>query len=144
MEHIGQQEGSHEQFCFPEVGSERGEIERVARIFSKDDPGRFVEDFFRAAENSQLVEISDAVWIALENTDSADIALGRWDLVEYHAAPGKRDWQTLRATMEQGKELDAPIVVKVGGVFHLVSGNTRLMVAKALGVRPKVLMVTMN
>lgn len=52
-------------------------------------------------------------------------------------------WEDLRQKIEQGQELDAPIVLKLLNEIHLVSGNTRLMVARALNKTSKVLLVEM-
>lgn len=49
-----------------------------------------------------------------------------------------RDWQSIKSGVERGQAYDAPIVMKYRDTYHLVSGNTRLMVAKALGRKPQV------
>ncbi|MFT5849903.1 MAG: ParB-like chromosome segregation protein Spo0J, partial [Patiriisocius sp.] len=54
--------------------------------------------------------------------------------------PQLRDWELLRDRLQSGQATDAPIVMKFGDRYHLVAGNTRLMAAKALGVRPQILL----
>jgi hypothetical protein len=135
-------------FKFPSIEEELGEIERVAELFYQDDDlVRFRELFVEKAKNSVLSELSEEDWQKLENTDSFDIGIGDWDSIEEHIAytnqetGANRNWQTLKPKMENGEELDAPIILKYEGKLHLVSGNTRLMVARALGVVPQVLIV---
>ncbi len=135
-------------FVFPKFENETGEIERVARKFSPDDPLLFVHKFYDRARLAQLVELSDDVWNKLDNTDSTDITLNDWTMVAHNAEEGHvehpRPWQLMKEKLETGGALDAPIIAKIGDIFHLVSGNTRLMVSRAAGIRPRVIVVDMN
>jgi hypothetical protein len=123
---------------------EMGEIERVAQTFAKGDSERFIRQFLEVIQNSQLTDLIDADWSRLENTDSWDIGVGDLDSVEDHSKHIGRDWELLKTKLEKGGQVDAPIIIKIGGVLHLTSGNTRLMVARALGIRPKVVIVDMT
>lgn len=58
--------------------------------------------------------------------------------VERNAFHIGRDWESVKTALEGGVPLDAPIIMKRGDQTHLVSGNTRLMVARAMGIRPQV------
>lgn len=83
----------------------------------------------------------------LENTTASAFEAGDWKAVHEHSNPGgqmKRDWEDLRNTIDAGIVLDAPSITKFGDRFHLVSGNTRLMVSRAQGVCPKVLVFEMD
>lgn len=55
-----------------------------------------------------------------------------------------RDWQLLKSKIENGESLDAPIICQKGDRLHLVSGNTRLIVTRALGMLPQVLLVNID
>ncbi|HEY4498562.1 MAG TPA: hypothetical protein VJH94_00695 [Candidatus Paceibacterota bacterium] len=138
-------ENKNTTFVFPDLEKERGEIGRVARVFAPEDINAFVERFYERSKKATLMVLSEDTWSQLENTDSYDIALGAWKEVEYHAIEGKpeapRDWKVMRDKIEQHQLLEAPIVVKMGDRYHLVSGNTRLMVVRALGITPEVLVV---
>ena len=130
-------------YQYPRVLPEVGEIERVAVTFgyaTKD----FAPAFLKATLRKPLETLSDEIWKNVENTDSLSITKGDWGAVALIAESHGRDWRMLKEKMEKGQPIDAPIIVKLGGKFHLVSGNTRLMVARALGVRPRVLVVDMN
>jgi hypothetical protein len=136
---------SNEAFVFPSIESEIGEIRRVAKLFSESKPSEFEQTFIERSKQAQLTELDENQWGALENTDSHDITQGDWEAVQQHAEAHEisRDWQSLRSKIEQGVSLDAPIIVRVGTVLHLVSGNTRLMVARAAGISPHILLVDM-
>jgi hypothetical protein len=94
-----------------------------------------------ASKIATLSSLSEDDWGRLENTDSFDITKGDWGTVEYHSNAGARDWKSLKTRLEQGQAVDAPVIFKKGETLHLVSGNTRLMVTRALGMVPKVLVV---
>ena len=124
-------------FKYPDIQNEFGEFERVGKTFGIDSSALIF-----LAEQGELVTISDDIWSKLENTDSNSVEFGNWDAVHDHSNPNdefKRDWESLRAKMESGKTLDAPIIMKFGERYHLVSGNTRLMISRAKGIAPKVL-----
>lgn len=137
------------EFSFPRIEAEGGEIERTAREFlnieNEEEIKVFLIHFKEIARGTSPIELSDEIWSKLNNTDSYDIEVGDWNAVDYHATAEHqdlpRDWQSLKLKMEQGEPLDAPIIAKKGDSLHLVCGNTRLMVARALGIRPKVLIV---
>ncbi|MDO8469676.1 MAG: hypothetical protein Q7S84_01470 [bacterium] len=144
--HESPNEKTKELFIVPDVSRERGEIERVAvEVFGAQDTGEFFSRFLEAAKTAPLVELSEDIWSRLENTDSYDIPPKDWPLVKEHAVEGHpdhpRDWRFYKTRYEQGGPIEVPIIVKKGDAFHLVSGNTRLMVARAMGKVPKVLIV---
>lgn len=129
-----------EQFKFPNIEAERGEFERVAEKFGVECDTLM----FLAEEEGRLVTLGDEVWVGLfglDNTSSKSIGFGDWVGVEHALREDgvERNWKELREKMKNGEVLDAPIIMKIGGLYHLVSGNTRLMVARALGMTPKVL-----
>ncbi len=125
------------------MAHEEGELDRVTELFAKKDPEKFKREFDRLFHSQPLVEFSEDVWQKLENTDSLQIKKGSWKLVE-EIIKDSRDWKRLRLQMVQGHEIKAPVAVEVGGTLHLMSGNTRLMVARALGITPQVLIVKMR
>jgi GTP pyrophosphokinase len=136
-----------ENFIFPSLKDEKGEIERISELYAPENESVFMSKFLEAYKKSSLVGLTDNVWGKLENTDSFDIPLGNFNKIEEHISytnqetDATRDWQDIKQKMEQGKELDAPMILKYDDSFHLISGNTRLMVARALGKTPKVLII---
>ena len=137
-------------FVFPNLKDEVGEIERVAHLYAPENERDFMENFLEASKRSQLVDLDEDLWSKLKNTDSYDIKSGDWDKVgEYIDFSNikndyNRDLGDLKQKIEQGQEVDAPIILKHDDTFHLVSGNTRLMVSRALGKTPRVLIVEMK
>ncbi len=142
-------EKSETIFNFPNIEKELGEIERVAQKYSPQDPKDFVHAFYKKAEQGTLIDLTEEMWSTLDNTDSFDIPRNGWEKVAEHidytnqGTETARSWEKLKQIMEQGQELDAPIVLKHLDETHLVSGNTRLMVARALGKTPRILLVEM-
>lgn len=141
-------ETPHESFVFPNVEKERGEVERAAEQFAKMPIELFTEEFIKRAKNSTLTELTEEMWLKLDNTDSYDIQKGDWEMVRYHTIEGKpddpRDWEILKSKIERREALDAPIILKMKDGLHLVSGNTRLMITRALGLNPQALIVDMS
>lgn len=139
-----------ELFNFPDIGSEMGEIERVAEHYFATSKSVFISKFLETASRTKLCELLEEVWSVLENTDSFDIAEGEWGKIDEHIkhtnteTGASRDWQGIREKIERNESIDAPIILKYNNVFHLVSGNTRLMIMRALGKRPRVLIVEMR
>jgi hypothetical protein len=128
---------SHERikaFVVPDTLAERGEFARVAETFSFDE-GVLMH---LAKTNGRMVDLTSAIWNELDNTDSNRFEVGDWAAVADHAGHVGRDWQSIKDGVVHGQSYDAPIVMKYRDKCHLVSGNTRLMVARALGLKPRV------
>ena len=133
----------------PDLQKERGEIERVSlEVFQEQDTNKFFSQFLKASKEAKLIEISEDMWQQLENTDSFEISSQDWDTVRIHAEDEHpdhpRDWKYYKTIYEQGGTVETPTVVKRDDRLHLVAGNTRLMVARALGIKPKVLLVELH
>ncbi len=124
-------------FKYPNIQREEGEFERVGATFGVETSVLMFQ-----AQKGELVTLSENIWRNLENTDSNRFERGDWEAVAEHAKAHDvgRDWEDLKSKLETGKQLDAPIIMKFGERYHLVSGNTRLMVARAKGIRPTVLL----
>ena len=138
-----------QQFTYPNIKNELGEVRRIAIELFPLNEKFSVKSFIEEVKKSKLVPLKENLWAQLENTDSYGISLGCWDDVKYHAVDGNpehpRDWQGLKRLMEAKGSLEAPIILKYAeNKYHLVSGNTRLMVARALGVSPQILLVDMS
>lgn len=123
-------------FIQPDIFAELGEFQRVGELYGIDSATLM----YVAEYEGELVPLSDVVWENLENTDSKDITAGDWATVEHNSIVLKRNYTDLRDKLQAGKEIDAPIIMRYKNSYHLVSGNTRLMVARALSMRPRVLL----
>ena len=139
----------------PDLKHERGEIERVLRGFlgetaNKENMKRIMD----ILENAPMVELSEKLWESIDNTDSFhNIRPGHPEdaetkVEEYNqelAPENKRNFKRHLKCYLNGTPMETPIIIKnKEGILHLVSGNTRLMVARALGVKPKVVIGEYN
>lgn len=114
--------------CFEE---EIGEFERVSKTLNVPLAG--LAALFRFGV---LQELNDEVWSRLENTDSWDTT--SLEKVFEASKQTCRDAQRIIDAFPDGS-LPAPIIIEFSGDrTHLVAGNTRLMVSRALQCRPQV------
>ena len=116
-------------WVFPDLAKEYEEFQRVAA--EEKIPTWCL---LRDAEKGSLVDLEDSMWSILENTDSWGITLAI-QLVHMAAAHSKNLYLLLNKST-----MDAPIILmRPGKKPTLVAGNTRLMICRARGVHPKVL-----
>jgi hypothetical protein len=120
----------------PDLGEEFAEIERTAKMVGMPA----LDVVWKAATEGKLLTLDDTSWSTMANTDSWET-----DSIEkavYHAWLYDKDIRSILKVL--GANLAAPIVVRrQDGSLQLVGGNTRLMTFRALGVRPKVLLVNL-
>ena len=107
---------------------------------------RYTQDVRELAEITNtynvasLSVLTDTMWKALENTDS-------WDTKTlddiFRALKANNAPRNLERILQQfvAGEVAAPIVISSDEGMECLAGNTRLMVARMLGVRPKVVVV---
>lgn len=132
----------------PDISRERGEIERVVQGFlGLELNEENMRKIAKILNEASMVELSEEDWESLENTDSFhNIRQGHLEDVEakineYNQELDpelKRNYEKHLYRFRNGIAMECPTIVKKDGVLHLVSGNTRLMFSRALGVRPKV------
>lgn len=120
--------------------SEMDEIERVVQHLNRtENINVSVEDVYQALDNALEVKIPDEVWNKLENTECNQIQKGDMKKVMALAKKyNKQDPRELRKALKSG-DYKRPLILKFGGRFHLVAGNTRLCTAAAMGMKPQVL-----
>ena len=119
----------------PDLSEEHEEMERTSEELGID-----LQEIIDGYKNGSLEELNNDMWQMMENTDSWDIK-DLEDARRYAEEYGK-DIENIIDGFKKGKELPAPIVlIKDDGAPYLIAGNTRLMVARALKVVPKVVIV---
>ena len=90
-------------------------------------------------ERGKLVPLSDNIWSILVNQDSWQIKNGDMPMAVKLAIEYGKDYEKLSKGFAENITLPAPIIVKKpDGEYYQIAGNTRLMFAKALGIRPYV------
>jgi hypothetical protein len=127
---------SEQKWEKPSFDEEKEEFERTAEEL--DIPLSELEDAFN---HGNLRMMPKPIWEKLKNTDSANTETFD-ELVQILQKYKKkdpefeRDWRTLRKAFDKKLPMKAPIVLKHDKEFYLISGNTRLMVAKVLETQP--------
>ena len=120
-------------WVIPPLEEEIGEFKRVSRELEIDLPS-----LISLYEKGTVGNMDEETWSKLENTDS-------WlttDLKQVFkiAERSGRNVQALLEAFQAGQPMQTPIVLFLSdGRTHLVSGNTRLMLCRAIGERPKIL-----
>ena len=126
----------------PSIDDERDAIESVETEYDME-----IGSIVNAFPNGNMRMLPDSIWQSLQNTDSTKTE-SFYDLVQVIQKQQKKDpsydkdWKGLRDVYSDDiKKMKAPIVVKHKGDYILVSGNARLMVAKAMKISPFVFLV---
>lgn len=139
----------------PDLQEERGEIERVVVEFLKQESTEEnINTVVRTLESAPIIDLSDKEWSSLENTDSFhNVRSGHIEdaekiTKEYNsklAPQNQRDFKTIFNGFSNGSKMKVPTILRdKNGTLHLISGNTRLMICRAFGVRPKVVIGTLG
>jgi hypothetical protein len=118
-------------------GPEHGEIQRTRASLKLK-----AKDLHAAVKRARLGHLSDKHWSSMSNTESWKA--NKWD-ADYYAKKYKRDIKRVYKGYKEGAKMPAPIVLhRPGKQPYCVGGNTRLLAASAVGIRPKVLHVRMK
>jgi hypothetical protein len=130
---------NNEKHIRPDIEGEMDELQRVSQDLKRDeDIDISVDEIINAFENSEEQNLSDDIWVNLENTESNEIEKGDWESVMKVAETYKKtNPKKLKKVIESG-EYHRPLIIKLGDRYILVAGNTRLCTAAAMGVNPKV------
>lgn len=132
-------ENPKEVFSKPDIFSEKGEFERVASTFNIDS-----SVLLWSAQQGSMTQLTEDIWSTLQNTDSFSVEKDDHDTATQHTESIGSDYrevaEAIYAGVANNQLIHAPIVMKIGNLYHLVSGDTRLMAARAYGVTPKIWM----
>lgn len=122
----------------PSLLEEMGEFERVAELYSVP-----LSSLVSLFTSGTMEDMDDETWNELGNTDSQEpIEL---EAVFQLAAGLGRNAHVLVEAFRAGKPMKAPVVLFLAnGEKHLVSGNTRLLVCRATGIRPRIFKLQSN
>jgi hypothetical protein len=132
--------GRHHSFSWVDADIAR-EHEEVMRTAEENNLSPTAVE--RAFKHAKTVKLTDSLWESLENTDS-------WETTSLEKAAALaesygRDWESIVDGLTSGAEIPRPLVLKKkDGSLALVAGNTRLMVMRALGIRPEVTLATLT
>ena len=117
----------------PDFKSELNEFKRVAK--EKDIN---LKDLKKAYDSAELVFLEKNFWKKIENTDSWETTTRE----KAEAVAKKHNRNIDRIYNNIHGEMDAPIVLINGNdPPTLVSGNTRLMVCRVMGIQPDIVLI---
>lgn len=136
----------------PNIQSEMGEIERITKMVSGSDDHsdrhyqEVLQEIIQAMETASFEELTDEMWSILENTDSYhNVRPGYMEDAQKLALKYNRDWKTLLDALQHNTPIQAPIIlIQKDSVPHLVAGNTRLIIARALGAKAHALIARLK
>lgn len=129
---------------------ESGEMKRVLETLfhiSEENPKYETAflDFYYALFNGKYTQLTEEDWERLENTDSYHgVQKGNLDDARKKAKEYGRQFANLIDAAKKSIELPAPTIIDYGGGLHKIAGNTRLMIARAQGEYPMVLIAKFN
>ena len=88
-------------------------------------------------KNGNLSMLTDKKWNRLRNTESTKVT-SFYDITQIiQKKPDYKDVEGIRNAYDNQKAVYAPIIMFYEGDYHLVAGNTRLMLAKAYRLTEK-------
>lgn len=124
-------------WIIPPLWEEIGEFERVADTFDIE-----LSSLISLLPKGVIEYMDEETWSELGNTDSWETT--KIEQVLETADQYGRDARKLLVAFEENRPMQVPIVLFLAdGHTHLVSGNTRLMVCRAIGERPKIFKLQM-
>lgn len=119
---------------------EMDELERATQDLNRNEGMDIsVDQLLNSFQKSKEVTLTDDIWSKLENTESNEIKKGEIKkVIQLAKKYGKQNPLELKKAL-LSDDYRRPLILKFGGRYHLVAGNTRLCTAAALGIKPKVL-----
>jgi len=121
--------------------SELPELKRVIGVLKELNIDIDVETLINKLSHTREQKLELPVWKKLENTESNEIKKGEMKkVIELAKKYKKQNPLELKKALQSG-DYKRPLIVKFGDRYHLISGNTRLSTAAALGIKPQVLII---
>lgn len=150
MEKFKQKENNNELISFSSwkkglIQEEGGEFERVFKEFYNQElqgNQELIDFIMNSYEKVNPISLCENTWSQLENSDSFYFQKGEWDSMSKKMESHNRNWEIIRRGYENNTDMNMPIIARLPNkVLHLVSGNTRLSVARVQGVTPQVIII---
>lgn len=144
FESINQNKELFNSWVKGDILKEEGEFERVLSTFYSPwylkENSLALSDFLVSQyDKLSPVVLNERLWSELENTESFDVS-GMEDVKKIIG--DKRDWEDLENSFTNNSKMESPIIARFpDGKTHLISGNTRLCVAKAKNIVPMVYII---
>ena len=128
-----------------DIKREQDDIERAVQDLNRHHNFNVsYDDIVKEIKKSTPKKITDEVWGELQNTESNKIQFGDFNSVfNLSNKYNKSNPLKLKKKIEHD-EYKYPIIVRFNDQFHLVSGNTRLCTAAAMGEYLDVIIADIN
>jgi len=121
----------------PNIESETEEFKRTADELNLD-----LDKLIRSAARGFTQELNDDLWSNLQNTDSYGIRSMKE--VELLALEYGKDLESIVDAIGKGQSIPSPIILIGNGKPYLIAGNTRLMIARAMGIIPEIFCIDLS
>lgn len=129
------------------ISDEVGELERVLEDFYKIEPSKDnLENFTQAFETGKPIILTAEILHVLQNCDWEIVRTGKLENVKALIAESnlllpsnnQRSVDKIVDGFLNNRQMELPLICRNSvGQLHLVSGNTRLIVCKALNIIPQ-------
>jgi hypothetical protein len=115
-------------------------LDKFGKIVNKY--GMTEDQIMKAFRSAQMIELTDNMWSHLKNTDSwTKVQKGDMQSMMRAVKENNKLATDLMNKMKLSQSITAPIILKTKGHYHVLLGNNVLRVAKALDVRPTVMLM---
>lgn len=115
---------------------EINEFKRIAKKFEYD-----LKDLQQRYKNAKIVNLKNETWQNMQDTDSWETKTMRQ--VEDKSKQYKQSYKTILFELIDQQQY-CPIAIRLpdkNRTIHLIAGNMRLMVYRALGIQPKIILI---
>jgi len=124
----------------PKLKDEMDEFQLHSKTLGLD-----LSRLLEAAKKGRIATLDDKTWSTMKNTDSwRGVKPGDVKSAIAYAKRYGKDIESIMDGYKRGEDMPTPIVLLTDSGPYLIAGNTRLMAARALQDRPKVLLVSMK
>lgn len=97
------------------------------------------EQYVEAIKNSPIIDVTNELWGDIHNLSKNDSIEDITQMVSTYTIP--RDVERIKNGIESGASLPLPVILKGDDGYHIMSGNTRLNVARVMGVETKAILI---
>lgn len=99
-------------------------------------------EYKNSIQNGEVVEVDDNLWSEIQNLSMNHSIEDIEDMVSGYTMP--RDVKRIKTGFENGDAIPYPVILKGENGLFIMSGNTRLNVARVTGITPKALIVSVS
>lgn len=114
-------------------------LERAHRIGLRFPIFDSFDQYKESIQKSPVVKMTDAFWNEVENLSKNDSIDEIENMVSSYTIP--RNVQRIVDGIENGHNLPYPVILKGDDGYHIMSGNTRLNVARVLGAPTEAIII---